>query len=78
MGWTTEESGFDCRVGQDAFLVSMASRPDLGPMHSPTHRIAWAVPPGKIGRNVKLTWPISILQVKYSGAVPPLYAMVFN
>jgi hypothetical protein len=35
MGWTTEESGFDSRYGQEILLFSITSRPALGSTQPP-------------------------------------------
>jgi hypothetical protein len=39
-GWTTDESWFESRHGQEVYLLREASKPPLGTMHPPTE---WAL-----------------------------------
>jgi hypothetical protein len=45
-GWTTEESGLDFRQGKYILLLSITSRPNLGPTQVSIQWISGAVPSG--------------------------------
>jgi hypothetical protein len=65
--------GFESRQWQGFFFFTNASRPVLGPTHSPIQCVPGSFPGGKAGGSVKLTIHIHlVLMLRMSGAVSPL------
>jgi hypothetical protein len=66
MGWKAEGSEFEPRLGQD-FLLSMSSRPVLGPSQRPIQCVPEALSPGikQQGRHGDHSPPTST-EVKYT------------
>jgi hypothetical protein len=71
--WTAEESGFDCREGQDIFLLSIISRSSLGLTQPPVQWLPISLSPGlkRQGRKADHSPPSSV-EVKNCGAIPAL------
>jgi hypothetical protein len=66
-GWITEESQLDCTQAR-IFLLSIVSRPALGPIHVPTQWVPELTQPGP---ETGHTLPSSF-ELKNGGAIPPL------
>jgi hypothetical protein len=73
-----DDRGFESRQGLRIFLLTIASRPALGPTQLPIQWVPGTLPRGQSGRGVMMTTHLHLVQrSRMRGAIPPLPQNVF-